>query len=311
MKILITGSSGLVGSALASFLTSGGHEVTSVVRRKPCAGKNEIRWDGVDWVEDVVHFEGYDAAVHLAGESIAAGRWTPARKAKILDSRVNSTQLLADTLSRLSRPPKVLMCASAVGFYGDRGSEVLTEESKAGEGFLAEVCSEWERAAHPAHEKGIRVVHGRFGVILSAAGGALSKMLTPFRMGVGGVVGSGRQYMSWIAIDDVVGAIHHAIVTESLSGAVNVTAPAPVTNDQFTKSLGRVLGRPVVIPMPAFAARLAFGEMADELLLASQRAEPRKLIDSGYQFRFAELEAALRHVLGRETAEETNRAASA
>lgn len=311
MKILVTGSSGLVGSALVPFLTAGGHHVTRVVRRKTNEGAAEIKWDGIDWVEDVHQFEGYDAAIHLAGESIAAGRWTPARKAKILDSRVNSTQLLAGTLSRLSQPPKVLVCASAIGLYGNRGDEVLTEESAPGKGFLAGVCTDWENAAEPARAKGIRVAPLRFGVILSAAGGALAKMLPPFRMGVGGVVGSGKQFMSWIAMDDVLGAIHHALVSESLSGPVNVVAPQPVTNEQFTKTLGKVLGRPTIFPMPEFAARLAFGEMADELLLASQRVEPGKLLGSGYQFRFTKLEDALRHVLGRPDAASAQRAASA
>lgn len=311
MKIMLTGSSGLVGSALRPFLTNGGHRVTRVVRGRKETGDGEIRWDGIDWVEDISQFEGYDAAVHLSGESIAGGRWNDARKVKILNSRVNSTQLLADTLSRLSHPPKVLVCASAVGFYGNRGSEVLTEESGAGKGFLADVCTDWERAADAAREKGIRVAHLRFGVILSAAGGALAKLLAPFRMGVGGVVGSGKQYMSWIAIDDVAGGIYHALITESLSGPVNVVAPIPVTNSQFTKTLARLLGRPAVIPMPAFAAHLAFGEMADELLLSSQRVEPRKLIESGYQFKFAELEAALRHVLGKAADGVARRAASA
>jgi uncharacterized protein len=205
---------------------------------------------------------------------------------------------LSETLAGMETPPKVLVCASAVGYYGDRGDEVLTEASEPGEGFLAEVCQEWEDACQPAREKGIRVVNLRMGVILSPKGGALAKMLLPFKMGVGGKVGSGDQYWSWIALDDVVGAIHHAITTEDLSGPVNATAPNPSTNLEFTKTLGKVLSRPTLFPMPKFAARLALGEMADDLLIASARVQPERLKQTGYQFRFPELEPALRHLLG-------------
>jgi uncharacterized protein (TIGR01777 family) len=237
--------------------------------------------------------------VHLAGANIAAGRWTPARKAEIRDSRVEGTRSLCQALARLAHPPQVLASASAVGFYGDRGTETLTEESVAGTGFLPGVCQAWEAAAEPATRVGIRVVHLRFGMILSPAGGALRKMLLPFRLGGGGRVGSGAQFVSWIAIDDVLGAIEHVLREESLHGPVNVVAPESVTNAEFTRSLGRVLRRPTLIPLPAFAARLAFGEMADALLLASARVMPARLRASGYRFRFPELEGALRHLLGR------------
>ncbi|MGE3804482.1 MAG: TIGR01777 family oxidoreductase, partial [Gemmataceae bacterium] len=210
------------------------------------------------------------------------------------------TRLLCEKLASLARPPKVLVCASAVGYYGPRGDTKVDESSDPGQGFLAEICKDWEAACSPARAKGIRVVNARIGVVLSPQGGALAKMLLPFKMGVGGVVGSGEQYMSWVALDDVVGALHHALITEPLSGPVNVVAPAPVTNYGFTKILGKVLGRPTVLPMPAFMARLAFGEMADELLLTGQRVEPKKLLDSNYAFRYPDLEGALRHLLGKE-----------
>jgi uncharacterized protein (TIGR01777 family) len=234
--------------------------------------------------------------VHLAGENIAE-RWTPAKKVQIRDSRVKGTELLSKTLAGLSSPPAVLVSASAVGYYGDRGEEPLTDDSAPGRGFLAEVCQAWEAATEPARERGIRVVRLRLGVVLSAAGGALAKMLPPFRLGLGGRLGSGRQYVSWIALGDVVGSIQHAIVTGGLQGATNAVAPRAVTNQEFTKTLGKVLARPTAIPLPAFAARLMFGEMADELLLASARVQPAKLLASGYQFRHPELEAALRHLL--------------
>ncbi len=241
--------------------------------------------------------QGLDAAVHLAGESIAQ-RWTPERKARILKSRARGTRLLSESFARLTQLPCVLLCASAIGYYGDRGEEVLTEESPSGVGFLAEVCREWEAACEPAVRKGIRVVNLRIGVVLSAAGGVLPRMLLPFRMGLGGRVGHGRQYMSWIALDDLVGVIVHALTCDTLAGPVNAVAPHPVTNVEFTRTLGRVLRRPTVLPIPAFAARLALGEMADGLLLASTRVQPARLAASGYAFRYPELEGALRHVLG-------------
>ena len=298
MKILVSGSTGLVGSALVPFLSTGGHEVIRLVRGRPQPGEAAVPWDPQAGTIEAAGLEGLDAVVHLAGENVA-GRWTAAKKARIRSSRVAGTRLLAEALAGLKRPPRTLVCASAIGYYGDRGDEVLREETPSGAGFLAEVCREWEAAARPAAEKGLRVVHLRIGVVLSPAGGALARMLTPFKLGLGGRIGAGSQFMSWIAIDDLTGAVHHALTTESLRGPVNAVAPRPVTNREFTKTLGRVLGRPTLFPMPAFAARLAFGEMADELLLASARVEPAKLVTSGYRFRAPELEGALRRLLGK------------
>jgi len=297
MKVLVTGSGGLVGSALVSQLESDGHTVARLVRSKRGAGEAQVLWDPQAGAIDSASLEGLDAVVHLAGESIAGGRWTAARKARILESRVKGTSLLAETLAGLRERPKVLVSASAVGYYGDRGEEALREENASGSGFLAGVCRQWEAAAAPAAQSGIRVVHPRFAMILSTAGGALQRLLLPFRLGLGGRLGSGRQFMSWIALDDVVGAICHALTHDDLQGPVNTASPTPVRNREFTTTLGRVLRRPTVFPLPAFAARLAFGQMADELLLASQRVEPAKLLASGYQFGFPNLESALRHLL--------------
>ena len=298
MNILVTGASGLIGTALVSSLASSGHEVTRLVRGQPPSEERTARWDPMAGTIETGAIEGVDAVVHLAGENIAE-RWTPAKKAKIRDSRVKGTQLLCETLTRLSSPPKTLVSASAVGYYGDRGDVILTEDSPPGQGFLSEVCRAWEAATAPARQHGIRVVQLRLGVVLSANGGALAKILPPFRLGLGGVLGSGQHYMSWIALDDAVGAIQHAIATDALQGPTNAAAPRAVTNQEFTKTLGKVLGRPTAIPLPAFAARLMFGEMADEVLLASARIQPTKLVASGYQFRYPELEGALRHVLAR------------
>jgi uncharacterized protein len=298
MNILVTGASGLIGTALVSSLASSGHEVTRLVRGQPTSEGKTARWDPMAGTIEAGAIEGVDAVVHLAGENIAE-RWTSAKKAKIRDSRVKGTQLLCETLTRLSSPPKTLVSASAIGYYGDRGDAVLTEDSPPGQGFLSEVCRAWEAATEPARQHGIRVVQLRLGVVLSAKGGALAKILPPFRLGLGGVLGSGQHYMSWIALDDAVGAIQHAIATDALQGPTNAAAPRAVTNQEFTKTLGNVLGRPTAIPLPAFAARLMFGEMADEVLLASARIQPTKLVASGYQFRYPELEGALRHVLAR------------
>jgi hypothetical protein len=299
MKILVSGSTGLIGSALVPFLTAGGHKVIRLIRAETRPGQAAVHWDPAAGKIDSNALEGLDAVVHLAGENIAVRRWTPAQKARIRDSRVQGTRLLAQSLARLQQPPKVMVCASAIGFYGDRGEELLTEASAPGSGFLTDTCRDWEAAAQPASEKNIRVVNLRLGVVLNPGGGALAKMLLPFRLGVGGKIGSGRQYMSWIGIDDVVGVIHYALTTDELRGPVNAVAPNPVTNREFTKTLGRVLSRPTIFPMPAFAARLAFGEMADELLLASTRVKPARLQNSGYYFHHPRLEDALRHLLGK------------
>ncbi|MCS6806493.1 MAG: TIGR01777 family oxidoreductase [Blastocatellia bacterium] len=296
MHIMVTGASGLIGAALVPFLTGGGHQVTRAVRSQPKT--DEVHWNPDVGVIESAKLEDLDAVVHLAGENIADGRWTPEKKARIRDSRVNGTRLVSQTLAALERKPRVLVCASAIGFYGDRGADVLTEASPAGSGFLADVCKEWEAATEPAAQAGIRVVNARIGIVFTPRGGALQKMLLPFKLGLGGVIGHGRQYWSWISIDDVIGAIHHLITNEQLSGPVNLVAPRAVTNAEFTKTLGRVLSRPTIFPMPAFAAQLAFGEMADALLLASARVEPARLLESGYQFRHPDLEGALRHLLG-------------
>ena len=296
MRILVTGASGLVGSALIPFLAAAGHQAVRLVRSAP--GGDDIHWDPDAGVLDAQDLEGLHGVVHLAGENIASGRWSAAKKRRIKESRVRGTRLLAGALAGLESPPRVLVSASAIGFYGDRGDEELSEGSAAGSGFLSEVCREWEAATAAAEGKGIRVVHARLGVVLGKDGGALAKMLTPFRLGAGGIIGNGRQYMSWITLDDTVAAIAHLLSTESAAGPVNVVAPAPVTNREFTRTLGGVLRRPTLFPMPGLAARLAFGEMADALLLASARVKPTGLLGSGYAFRHGSLEEGLRHVLG-------------
>jgi uncharacterized protein (TIGR01777 family) len=243
--------------------------------------------------------EGADAVIHLAGESVASGRWTPEKKRRIRDSRVEGTRFLCEALGRLAKPPRVLLSASAIGYYGDRGDAELREAGGQGEGFLAEVCGEWERATGSAEADGIRVVHLRLGIVLTPAGGALGKMLPPFQLGIGGRLGTGRQFMSWIAMDDVIGAVSHALVTDEIRGAVNVVSPNPATNAEFTRTLGRVLRRPALLPVPAAVLRILFGELADEGLLASARVVPDRLLQTGYRFRYPHLDGALRHLLGR------------
>ena len=300
MKVLVSGASGLVGSALIPFLTTGGQSVTRLVRKDGArAGDGEVAWSPADGTIDRAGLEGFDAVVHLAGENIASGRWTPERKRRIRDSRVNGTRVLCEALAQCAQPPQVFVGASAIGYYGDRGDETLTEESQVGEGFLAEVCRDWEAATAGLTDMGVRTALLRIGIVLSPAGGALKKMLLPFQLGLGGVIGAGSQYMSCIALDDVVGVIQHAITNNEVSGPINAVCPEAVTNREYTRALGTVLGRPTLFPVPAFAARLAFGEMADTLLLASTRVEPRVLLRTGYEFRYPTLEGALRHVLGR------------
>ena len=298
MIVAVTGAGGLVGSALVSSLRASGHRVIPLVRRAPRAGEDALGWDPSSG-SITPAAPALDAVIHLAGESIMGLRWTAAKKQRIRESRTTATRLLVQTLVRLPKPPAVLISASAIGYYGTRGDEVLTEDSRPGTGFLADVAREWEAASAAAIAHGVRVVNPRIGVVLSTRGGALAKMLTPFRLGVGGAVGDGTQWMSWIALEDVVGAIQHALATEALRGPVNAVAPGPVTNADFTRTLGRVLRRPALVPLPAFAARLAMGEMADALLLASQRVVPARLQASGYAFRRPSLEDALRSELDR------------
>lgn len=296
MKIAITGSSGLIGEALATALQSDGHEVLRLVRRVP--GPGEVGWDPEADKIDADALAGIDAAVHLAGENIASGRWNAARKKRILNSRVMGTRLLADTLADLQPKPKTLISASAIGYYGDRAAEVLNETAAPGKGFLPKVCREWEAATMPAADRGIRVVMPRISAVLTPKGGALGKMLLPFKLGLGGKIGSGQQYMSWITLDDVVRVIQFALENENLDGPVNAAAPQAVTNAGFTKALGKALGRPTIFPMPAFAAKAAFGEMAEAILLASARVKPERLLTEGFEFRHPELEPALREMLG-------------
>lgn len=297
MKILVTGASGLVGAAIVRNLSARSVEVLELVRNAPKDKRREIRWNPSKGIEDTGRLEGLDAVIHLAGEPIAEGRWTEEKKRRIRESRVQGTKILSEALAGLEHKPQTLLSASAVGFYGARGDEVLTEESAPGNDFLAEVCREWEEATVAAARAGIRVVQMRFGVILNSKGGALKKMLTPFKLGLGGRLGSGEQYMSWIALDDVVGVVDHLLEKSELREPVNVVAPNPVTNREFTHALGEALSRPTLFPVPKFALRLAFGEVADVALLASQRVEPARLKESGYVFKFPELKDALRHIL--------------
>ena len=292
----VTGASGLIGGALVPFLRAGGHDVLRMVRRTPRA-QDEARWDPESGELDASALGSLDAVVHLAGENIAGGRWTEARKTRLRASRVGPTRLLAEALARLKRKPQVLVSASALGYYGHRGDTWLTEKDSPADDFLGRLSVEWERATAPAQEAGIRVVSPRIGIVLSPAGGALAKMLLPFKAGLGGVVGPGTQYMSWIALDDLVGVIQHLLERSDLAGPVNAVSPSPVTNAELTKTLGRVLGRPTLMAVPAFALRLVLGEMADTLL-ASTRLRPERLLATGYPFRFPQLEGALRHALG-------------
>ena len=293
-RVLVSGSTGLIGSALRPTLQSAGYEIVSLVRGNPRAG-NEIAWDpSQSLAPDSV--SGFNAVVHLAGESIV-GRWTDEKKRRIRESRVSGTQHLSQALAQAPQKPQVMVCSSAIGYYGDRGDEILREDSSPGAGFLADVCRQWEAATAPAAGAGIRVAHLRTGVVLSKDGGALAKMLTPFRLGLAGNMGSGQQWWSWIALQDLAGAILHILRTDSLQGPVNGVAPNPVTNAEFTRTLASVLSRPAIFPMPAFAARLAFGEMANELLLASQRVDPAKLKSTGYGFQQPDLRHALEKIL--------------
>lgn len=293
MRILISGASGLVGSALASSLASDGHEVLRLVRTKTQESEGEVFWDISAGILDSSQFSRIDVVVHLSGENIAAGRWSKKQKDRILRSRVDSTRLIAETLATCAQRPKVLVVASAVGFYGNTGDATVDENASLGTGFLASVCEAWEDAAEAARHVGIRVVHARFGMILSKNAGALKKMLPLFRLGLGGRIADGKQWMSWIHIEDVVSAIKHCIEQGCLTGPVNFCSPNPVTNSEFTKALSQVLNRPAIFPVPAFILKLALGKMAEELLLSSTRAMPKKLLETSYKFRYSHIREAL------------------
>lgn len=296
MKILIAGASGLVGSALASLLRHRMHQVFTLVRRAP-EDLNEIYWDPSKQTLSSDSIEGFDAIVNLSGESISNGRWTKKKKQRILDSRIQSTSLLVKTIAQLAKKPKVLINASAIGIYGDSGDAWVNEKSSPGTGFLADVCQQWEKAADPVESMGVRLVKLRTGVVLTDSGGALKKMLLPFKLCLGGVIGSGKQYMSWIMLQDLISIIAEAIIDDHYSGVINAVTDNPVTNREFTKALGVALHRPTVFPMPAFVAKLAFGEVADALLLSSCRVKPQKLMDCGYQFLFPRLQETLNYLV--------------
>jgi uncharacterized protein (TIGR01777 family) len=298
MRIIISGATGLVGAELARTLRDEGHNVARLVRAGN-ATTGHIPWDPRAAKVDLAPLEGADAFVSLNGASIGGGRWTPERKNLLRSSRVSTTRFLVDTFSRLTQKPRAFLSASAIGFYGSRGDEVLTETSTSGTDFLSGLSREWEQEAQRAESFGIRTAILRFGIILSSRGGALSRMLTPFKMGVGGRLGDGKQWMSWIALDDVIGIICCAIADSQVKGAVNVVAPNPVQNSEFTRVLAKVLRRPAIFPAPAFVLRLTLGEMADALVLASQRVRPEKLLGSRYKFRFEHLEPALRAALAK------------
>jgi uncharacterized protein (TIGR01777 family) len=297
MKVLVSGASGLIGSALAQSLVAAGHAALRLVRQPTSAG-DEVAWDPAAGALDAARLEGLDAVVHLAGENIAQGRWTATKKGRILASRAGGTRLLAAALAQLTTPPRCFGSASAIGYYGNRPDEDVDEASEPGSGFLADVCRQWEAAAEPAAAAGIRTVLLRFGVVLDPAGGALATMLPLFRWGLGGRLGNGRQWVSWISRSDAVAAIMHVLGDDALRGPANLVAPQPVTAGELAAALGRVLRRPAVLHVPAFALRLLAGEMADEMLLAGVRAVPRRLRESGFAFRDPQLEPALRHMLG-------------
>lgn len=296
LTVGVSGSHGLVGSALMPMLTSQNHNVVRLVRRTSAQAADGVVWNDS---KNTSGLENLDAIVHLAGENIASGRWDAKRKKAIRESRVGPTRQLCETIATLKNPPKVLLCASAIGYYGSRGDQDLDETAGAGRGFLAELCQDWEQATAPAIAAGVRVVNLRLGVVLTPAGGALAKMLPPFLLGAGGPIGSGKQYMSWIALDDIAGAIYHCLINGELAGPVNLVSPEPVSNNEFTKALGSVLQRPTIFPVPGFAAKLILGEMADELLLSSARVYPAKLLSTGYRFMYPSISQALHHLLGR------------
>ena len=298
MKILISGASGLVGKHLIPTLLAKGHEVHRLVRVKP-NGADEIRWDAEKGftIGEQAKLENFEAVVHLAGDNVASENWSDEKKRRIKESRATGTRVLVDALKAVKNPPKHFISASAIGFYGNRGDEILNEDSAAGEGFLPEVCAAWEEEIRRAETFPARVVFLRIGVVLAKDGGALEKMLTPFKFGVGGVVGSGKQWMSWIALDDLVKIIHFTLENENINGAVNAVAPVAATNQEFTKTLGKVLGRPTFLPVPEFAIKALFGEMGETLLLQGARVSPQKLLNAKFNFDFTNLETTMKHVL--------------
>ncbi|MFM7072912.1 MAG: TIGR01777 family oxidoreductase [Planctomycetota bacterium] len=303
-RILVTGGTGLVGSALIPALAADGHPISLLTRVTSTAASGPAGVDRVSWEPnagklDADALQGVEGVVHLAGDGIATGRWTRTKKQRIRESRVEGTRLLCEKLAAMKRPPKVLISASAIGYYGHRGDSMVDEKALPGQGFLPEVSEAWERATRPAVDAGIRVVNLRIGIVLSRDGGALQKMLLPFQLGLGGIVGHGGQYWSWVSLSDLVGIIRHALSNNSVHGPVNAVAPGSVTNREFTKALGRVLRRPTLFPLPAVVARIMLGEMADGLLLASARVAPVRLMESGYRFQHPEIEGALRAVLSR------------
>ena len=303
MRIVVTGASGFIGQALVPRLRQENHQVLRLVRRPPTE-KDEVYWDAATAHWDADQLDGIDGVVHLAGENLASGRWNSQRMARIRESRTDPTFFLSRSLAALPQLPKVLISASAVGYYGHRGAESLTEASAPGQGFLAELCQVWEDSTAPARVAGIRVVAARFGIVLGP-GGALAKMLLPFKLGLGGRIGPGNQYMSWVSREDAVRAILHLLRDDSLEGPVNVVAPGAVTNREFTKALGAALSRPTVLPLPAALARLAFGPMADELLLASTRVQPVRLQEAGFEFRHPDIETAMAFALEKRARRQT------
>ena len=299
LNILVSGASGLIGSALIPFLTTGGHRIVRLVRRLPLADTNEVFWDPDSGVLNPHDLGKIDVVIHLSGENIGQGRWTEDKKKRIVESRVKSTDLISKVITALNPVPRVFVCASAIGFYGDRGHLLLDESDGPGNDFISSVCAKWEKSAEPAVQKGIRTAFMRIGVVLSPLGGALSRLLWPFKIGLGAKIASGKQYMGWVSIEDVIGAVYHTMINDAVKGPVNVVSPMCSTNIEFTKTLGRVLSRPTVLSIPSVAIKILFGEMGREILLSSTRVKPETLLNTGYRFRSPHLEEALLQMLGK------------